>query len=73
MLTSTQCRMARAALKWDTRKLAAAAGVNPNTVTRFEGGAKANLSTQKLIRQALEAAGVRFTERGVEPPKENGE
>jgi hypothetical protein len=61
--------MARAALSWGVRELAEAAGVNVNTVTRFEGGSKANLSTQKLIRQAFEAAGVRFTERGVEPPK----
>jgi transcriptional regulator with XRE-family HTH domain len=65
--------MARAALFWGVKELAEAAGVNVNTVTRFESGKKANLSTQKLIRQAFESAGVRFTELGVEPPAEGGE
>ena len=69
MLTATQCRMARAALGWGVRELADAAGINVNTVTRFESGKKANVSTQKLIRQTFEAAGVTFTESGVEPPE----
>ena len=69
MLTATQCKMARAALDWGVRELADAAGLNVNTVTRFESGKKANASTRKLIRQALEAAGVRFIDDGVFPPK----
>jgi len=73
MLTATQCRMARAALEWGVRELAEAAGINVNTVTRFESGKKSNVSTQKLIRQAFEAAGVRFTDDGgIVPPKKNG-
>ena len=70
MLTATQCRMARAALEWGVRELAEAAGINVNTVTRFESGKKSNVSTQKLIRQTFETAGVRFTDDGgIVPPK----
>jgi transcriptional regulator with XRE-family HTH domain len=70
MLTPTQCKMARAALDWGVRELAVAAGINVNTVTRFESGKKANISTQKLIKQAFEAVGVRFTDDGgIVPPK----
>lgn len=60
MLTATQCKMARAALSWGVRELADATGLNVNTVTRFESGKKANASTPKLIKQALEAAGLIF-------------
>jgi transcriptional regulator with XRE-family HTH domain len=60
--------MARAALNWGVREVAEITGLSANTIVRFEGGKKANVSTQKLIREAFEAAGVRFTQRGVEPP-----
>jgi transcriptional regulator with XRE-family HTH domain len=66
MLTETQCKMARAALSWGVRELADAAGINVNTVTRFESGKKANVSTQKLIRQVFEAAGLIFIAEGEE-------
>lgn len=69
MLTATQCKMGRAALGWGVRELASAADISANTVTRFETGKNANASTLKLIRQALEAQGVRFNEDGsVLPP-----
>ena len=68
MLTATQCRMARGALNWLVKDVADRTGLSANTVSRFEGGAKANVTTQKLIREAFEKEGVRFTERGVEPP-----
>jgi len=64
--------MARAALGWGVRDLAAHAHVGTNTVARFESGKPANASTLLLIRQAFEAAGVRFTDGGVEPPKKEG-
>jgi transcriptional regulator with XRE-family HTH domain len=65
-----QCRMARSALGWGVRDLAKFAHVGANTVARFEGGKPANPSTLTLIKQAFEAAGVRFTDTGgVEPPK----
>ena len=41
-----------------------------NTVARFENGHHTpNPATLKVVRLAFEAAGVRFTERGVEPPE----
>lgn len=58
MLTATQCKMARMATDWGVRELAVAAAVSANTISRFENGGKANVSTLKLIRQAFEAAGV---------------
>ncbi len=61
IIAGTQIRMARAALKWGVRELGQAAGVNPNTVARIEGGADALTSTLTKIQRALEAAGVEFT------------
>jgi transcriptional regulator with XRE-family HTH domain len=62
--------MARAALDWGVRDLAQAADITANTVARFESGKKSNASTVRLIRQAFEAAGVRFSEDGsVLPPE----
>ncbi len=70
MISPTQCKMARAALNWSTRDLAERSRVGTNTVARFENGKTANASTLTLIRQAFEAAGVRFTEDGgIVPPK----
>jgi len=60
MITGTQIRMARAALKLGVRELAADAKVSPATVTRIEGGAPANDSTIRTIAQALGQRGVRF-------------
>jgi ribosome-binding protein aMBF1 (putative translation factor) len=52
--------MARGALDWSSRNLAAAASVGVNTVTRFENGADTLASTVAKLRVALEAAGVEF-------------
>jgi transcriptional regulator with XRE-family HTH domain len=45
--------------------------VSANTIDRFENGRNAPIpATLMALRQAFEAAGVRFTETGgVEPPK----
>jgi transcriptional regulator with XRE-family HTH domain len=67
MLTASQCRMARAALRWTVPDLAARARVNRNTINSFELGRTApNPATLTVIRQAFEAAGVVFSARGVE-------
>jgi transcriptional regulator with XRE-family HTH domain len=50
--------MARAALGWGVGELAKAAGVGINTVSRFENGSDAHTGTQRLLRHALELAGV---------------
>ena len=56
-----QCRMARAALGWGVRELAAAAKVSPDTVARFERGDELKERTIDALQRALETAGVEFT------------
>ena len=52
--------MARAALSWGVRDLAAAAKVSPDTVARLERGETLYHRTLETIRAAFEAAGVEF-------------
>jgi transcriptional regulator with XRE-family HTH domain len=52
--------MARTALGWGVRDLAAAAKVGVDTVTRFERGDTLKERTVEAIRHTLEAAGVEF-------------
>ncbi len=52
--------MARVAVGWGVRELAAAAGVSTDTVARLERGEALRDSTLAVIRNALEAAGVEF-------------
>jgi transcriptional regulator with XRE-family HTH domain len=61
IFSAIQCRMARVALGWGVRELAAAAKVSPDTVARFERGDELKERTVDSLRQALEAAGVEFT------------
>lgn len=73
-ITDTQCRAARGMLNWSTRDLAKVSHVGATTIARFEKGKPANPSTLALLKQAFEAAGVRFTEDGgVFPPAKAGE
>jgi transcriptional regulator with XRE-family HTH domain len=60
-MKAIQLRMARAAVGWGVRELAAKAGVVANTVTRIENGADAKQSTMDALQRALEAAGIEFT------------
>ena len=53
--------MARAAIGWGVRELAKKAGLTANTVTRIESGADAKQSTMDKLQNALESAGVEFT------------
>lgn len=59
-MTPVQLRMARAAVGWGVRELAAEAGVTANTVSRIEKGGDAKHSTLEALRRALEGAGVVF-------------
>ena len=62
--------MARAALGWNMKDLAERSAVSANTIDRFENGRNAPIpATLMALRHAFEAAGVRFTETGVEPPE----
>lgn len=65
MITSAQCRMARAALNWSTKDLATRANVGLSTVNRFETEARSPIpATLAAIQRALEAAGVEFLDGG---------
>ena len=61
IFTLLQCRMARAALGWGVRELAAAAKVSADTVARFERGDELKERTIDALQRALEAAGIEFT------------
>lgn len=64
MLTAVQVRMARAALGWGVRDLAAKADVNANTVTRIENGCDATVGVLTRLKEALENAGIVFLDPG---------
>jgi transcriptional regulator with XRE-family HTH domain len=55
-----QCQMARAALGWGVRDLAAAAKVSVDTLARFERGEALKERTVEAIQRALEEAGIAF-------------
>uniref|UniRef100_UPI000470013B helix-turn-helix domain-containing protein n=1 Tax=Acetobacter papayae TaxID=1076592 RepID=UPI000470013B len=59
-MLAVQCKMARVAVGWGVRELAAAADVSPNTIARLERGEELKASTIEAIRSALETAGVEF-------------
>ena len=61
MLTPMQIRLARTALGLGVRELAAAAGISPSTVQRFEseiGGMQTR--TLDRVQQVLEEGGIIF-------------
>lgn len=68
-ITSAQVRAARVLLGWSASDLAKEAGVGTATVSRLEMSVEP-LDTKRLsvraIREALEAAGVRFTSQVVD-------
>ncbi|MGY0834952.1 helix-turn-helix domain-containing protein [Azospirillum argentinense] len=63
-VTSAQFRMARAALEWTVRDLAAKAGVHRNTIARIEAGEASHGPTLAAVRRALEDAGIIFLSAG---------
>ena len=72
ILLPVQCRMARSALGWGVRELAAFAKVSIDTVARFERGDELKERTIDALQRALETAGVEFTNGdrpGVRVPK----
>ncbi len=65
VLLPAQSRMARAALEWSLEDAAGAAGVSRRTVLRFERHHRdVRPELIEALRQAYEAAGVRFVEEG---------
>jgi hypothetical protein len=74
MITATQCRMARSALKWDINKAAAAANVGHTTICHFETGKKdVREGTRCLLQRAFESAGVEFIDNGLRLPESEKE
>lgn len=66
-VTPAQLRAARAMVKLTVDQLAEASSVSRGSIIRFENERGAmRASGEKALQSALEAAGVRFTERGVE-------
>jgi transcriptional regulator with XRE-family HTH domain len=55
--------MARAALGWGVRELAAAAKVSIDTIARFERGDELKERTIEAIHRALEAEGIDFIDQ----------
>ncbi len=68
MIIRIQVKMARAALGWGVRDLAAKAGISANTVSRYENGADALGETLMKIQRVFENAGVIFIDEGEEGP-----
>lgn len=70
-LTSWQCRMARAGLRWAVLDLADKARVGKTTIVRFENEqSRSNPSTRAALRRSFEEAGVTFDgQHGVQMPK----
>jgi transcriptional regulator with XRE-family HTH domain len=63
MITGSQIRAARNALRWTTEKLAGKAGLTSRTIKRFEavdGIPPSRSSTLLDVQAALEAAGIEF-------------
>ena len=67
-MLAVQSKMARAALGWGVRDLAAAAKVSPDTIARLERGESLYPRTVEAIRTALEAGGVLFIDQNGEGP-----
>ncbi len=61
-ITALQSRMARAALKWSVREAATKAQVGTNTLSRFERGGEAYISTANALQVTYEEAGVEFVD-----------
>jgi transcriptional regulator with XRE-family HTH domain len=63
MLTGTQIRIARTALRWSAEELASQSGVGSRTIKRIEmvaGLPSSNVATLAKLKNSLEAAGIEF-------------
>ncbi len=60
MIRPLHLRMARAALGWSLKELAERAGVNMNTISRYEAGSQVMSGTISKIEAVLVREGVMF-------------
>src|SRR4051794_28748613 len=67
MMTSEQCRAARAWLNWTQQELARRAHVGLSTVKEFEKGERRTIAaTADAMQRALADAGIEFLDEGGE-------
>ncbi|WP_183986687.1 helix-turn-helix domain-containing protein [Sphingomonas jinjuensis] len=64
MMTSEQCRMARAGLNVSIADLAAATDLRPSTISAFERGGSSLQRTVDALREELERRGAVFFAAG---------
>jgi transcriptional regulator with XRE-family HTH domain len=62
MMLPIQLRMARAALGWTLKELGERAGVNMNTIARYEAGSEILTGTMQRLQDALRSEGVVFVD-----------
>ncbi|MBK3800578.1 helix-turn-helix domain-containing protein [Azospirillum brasilense] len=55
-----QCKLARTALGWGVRDVAARTGMSPATITRFERGDQLRDRTVATLRHLFESNGLEF-------------
>ena len=60
MISREQMRMARAALNWGVRDLAAKVGVATNTISRYENGSDMMAGTLAKVEKLFQAEGIDF-------------
>lgn len=74
MITATQCRMARSALRWKLEKTVEESNISRTTLYSFENG-RTNLKPvlRKVLQRAFESAGVEFINGAVKPPESGKE
>lgn len=66
MMTSAQCRAARALADITQRKLAEMSGVSLRAIVNFEQGSSSLVrANMRVLQECLEGAGVEFLEGGV--------
>ena len=64
MLTSAQCKAARALLDWSQGDLSERVSISAVSIRAFEKGGAMRESSLRLIRMTFEAAGVQFLQAG---------
>lgn len=66
IITSAQCRMARAALGWSVADTVEVSRVSRSSIARLESGDEIRPLLHRALKAAFEKNGVKFTDNGVE-------
>jgi len=64
MLSSAQCRAARALLNWTQGDLSERTSISAVSIRAFEKGGEMRNNNLKLLRLTFETAGIQFLEEG---------